>query len=237
MNSTGRKFDRCRTSKRYCAEKLCCKSEITEACFHCEECGTDQCTDCATNIHKDGQRFEFHERKEIIPPSPDQLCQISFTPINRVCLKANYPDLHCEVCNLNFCFNCYDIYHKVAPRKTHRKIFYREYKQREAQKQLDNTIKPLSPVGTDDNSLTFVSCPQLKEDLYETSSMDSYNSVNSKQSQANSIPDLCLDSLGSHHSNLVAELAESQIDDASVNCQSFELLDDQENLKVHVVFQ
>lgn len=230
MTSVPRRFDRCRTSKRHCAEKLCCKSENCEATFHCDDCRTDQCYDCVTSIHKSRSKFEYHDRSNIVPPPLDQLCQISFVETNRQCAGINFADLHCEVCKVHFCFSCFDLHHK-GPRRTHRKVNYKDFRSREVQKNLETIVKPTSPVDTQDHSLTFVSCPQLAQVEEVVSSMDSFNSANSRHSQNGSMPDLCINST-ERMINLEEELAASQIDECLINSQSFMLLDGQENLQV-----
>lgn len=231
MTSVPRRFDRCRSSKRFCAEKLCCKSEKAEATFHCDDCNTDQCYDCVTSIHQHNSKFEFHDRSHIVPTSFELLCQISTADSSRQCTGLNFADLHCEICNINFCFTCFEFYHR-GPRRTHRKTSFKDFKARESQRNLETIVKPISPVDTEDTSLTFVSCPQIQIDQEVTSSMDSFNSVNSRHSQNGSIPDLCLNSNEKDIINIEEELAASQIDEYHYNSRSFMLLDGQEKLQV-----
>lgn len=250
MAAAPRKISRTRSSKRYCKEKFCCKTENTEAFYYCEDCGSDQCSECDETIHKISVKFEFHDRRKLDPPSPEELCLISKIS-NLVCGEENFADLRCEVCALNFCFSCFDDYHK-GNRKTHRKISFKEFKQRQLQKQLDSPIKPSSPLQSDDDSLTFMSCPQLQDQFIDialhqsedsvvklvrnnqTESMNSFSSAQSDHSQPSSIPDICL-SAGNEMSNIEAELAESIMDlnDPYENLKSFMLINDQEVIQVN----
>lgn len=235
MTSNVKRSFKTRTSRQFCQEKLCCRFEETEAELVCEECGTYQCKDCETAIHTQG-KYEFHDRRPIQPPPAEDLCQYSRVQSKTKCAELNFADLRCEVCQLNYCFSCFDLYHK-GPRKTHRKLTFKEYKNR-TQKALDSPILPISPIGNDDDSLTFVTLPQITDEysaqnlLVENSeSMNSFSSAKSDHSQRSSIPDL-LNSMENHSIDVEAELAESQIDDEFSSCQSFMLINDQEILKV-----
>lgn len=250
MAAVLRKNSRTRSSKRYCKEKFCCKTENTEAFYHCEDCGTDQCCECDETIHKISVKFEFHDRRKLDPTPSEELCQIDKVQNLLVCEEENYADLRCEVCALNFCFSCFDDYHK-GNRKTHRKTFFKEFRQRQLQKQLNNPLKPSSPLQSDDDSLTYMSCPQLLDqvididlqltehleaqpaDTTQTESMNSFSSAQSDHSQHSSIPDICL-SAGNEMSSLEAQLAESIIDlnDPYDNVKSFMLINDQEVIQI-----
>ena len=204
MASASRKTklsNRSRSSKRFCKEKFCCRSEETEARFHCFECDSDQCFDCDESIHGSNIKYEFHDRRLIEPAPADQLCQIHLTNANSTCRDINYADQRCVICDLNFCFACFDTFHK-GTKKTHRKITFKEFQQRELQKALNDPVKPNSPVGNhDDDSLTYVTLPQTETDIPvidavvdsgETDSMTSFSSAKSDHSQPSSIPDICL---------------------------------------------
>lgn len=237
MSSKDKKYRRCRSSKRFCEEKLCCKSVTAEAFFQCDECGTFQCFDCATTLHTIEGKFSGHIYEEVKPYLAEELCQIYKINQKLKCERINFSDVHCEKCDVNFCFSCFDLYHK-GPNKSHKKLTIKEFKQKQETLYshfVNQPIQPVSPLNGDNDSLTFVSCPQLDQLLEDTdSNMESFDSANSQQlpRQTSSIPDLCLDSLDKDMTaNLEHELAASMIDDGP-DIQSFMLLDDQENLQV-----
>lgn len=256
MAAVLKRNSRTKSSKRYCKEKFCCKTENTKAFIHCEDCDTDQCTECDEAIHKISIKFEFHDRRKLDPPPFEDLCQIGKTQNwLLVCEEENFADLRCEVCALNFCLSCFDDYHK-GNKKTHRKIFFKEFRQRQLQDQLNNHIKPSSPLEREDDSLTFMSCPQLQDQFPDFSphqtevsdskiysnnqseSMNSFSSAKSDHSQPSSIPDICL-SAGNEMSSIEAQLAESIIDlnDPYDNIKSFMLINDQEIIQVSISTQ
>ncbi|CAG2203504.1 ZFYVE1 [Mytilus edulis] len=225
---------RTRTSKRFCAEKLCCRSESTVATFHCEDCGSDQCEDCCETIHSTNVSFELHDRNVIKGPHHSELCQISKILPSKICIDENFADLWCEVCCISFCNYCFEVFHKLSSRKTHRKISFKEHKLREQQKAeetlhmniqsmpLPMNIQPLalSPVS-DDDSLTYISFPQEESNIAM---------INTTQVQSvNIIPDLCVNT---NDDDIINTLAESMIESEYDEIASFMLLDDQEQLKV-----
>ncbi|KAK3093425.1 hypothetical protein FSP39_015565 [Pinctada imbricata] len=245
MASPTKRVFRTKSSKRFCKEKFCCRSENTEARYHCFECGTDQCSDCDDSIHSTNIKYEFHDRRLIEPVPEEQLCQIHLTVLGVKCFEQNYADQRCIDCNLNFCYLCFDRFHK-STKKVHKKVSFKEFKQKELQKAWNDPIKPYSPIGIDDTSLTYVTLPQIGEELKRdtiesagTDSMTSFSSAKSDHSHPSSIPDICLSvekEIG-EQTSLEARLAESFIEDNETNdlysdVNSFMLLDDQETLKI-----
>ena len=215
-----RKF-RTKSSKRYCSEKLCCRSETTVATVHCDDCGSDQCEDCCETIHSTNVNFEFHDRNVIKSPHYSELCQISKILPSKTCIDANFADLWCEICCISFCNYCFEVYHKLPSRKTHRKISFKEHKLREQQKVESMNIQPISPVSDSEDSLTYISFPQEEA----TAAM-----INTTQVEPVNMPDLCVNT---SNDDIVNTLAESMIDSEYDEVTSFMLLDDQEFLKVY----
>lgn len=217
-----RKF-RTKTSQRFCSEKLCCRSETTIANNHCVDCGTDQCEDCSEAIHSANVSFEFHEKRPIEKPPVSDLCDIKCVLPSKSCIQENFADLWCEVCCARFCNYCFDNYHKLPSKKTHRKISFKEHQSRELllYEQSQMNIQPLSPIS-DDDSLTYVSFPQEEA---------STTMINSTRIHPVNIPDLCAEA---SCEDLVNDLAESMLDSENEEVSSFMLIDDQESLKVHV---
>lgn len=230
MAAASKRKYRTRSSKRRCQEKFCCLTEGAVADFHCNQCKTDQCADCETSLHKSKLEFSFHDRLPIEPPPYEELCQIASLLNNLDCEDRNFADLHCDICERNFCFQCFDVYHSVESRKTHRKLSFKEFKHRQQVPAYD-TIKPLSPVSLDDNTLTFVSFPQNFDVNCGTESMMSFNSCHSDQSQT-SIPDILSSEPIGDMLALTKELEESFIDERYQDCDSFLLVDEQECLQV-----
>lgn len=231
MAAAGKRRYRTRSSKRYCQEKFCCLTEGAIAEYHCNQCKTDQCQDCDLSLHKSKLEFGFHDRQQIEPPPYEELCQIASLLSNLDCEDRNFADLRCENCDRNFCLQCFDNYHNSKDsRKTHRKITFKEYKHRQQSAVLE-PIKPLSPLSLEDNSLTYISCPQVTE---STDSMTSYNSIHSDHSQT-SIPDLISSDSKTDMISLTRDLEESQIDERYLDCESFLLVDEQEMLQVTCV--
>lgn len=202
--------------------------------FHCKECKTYQCAKCETALHKSRLEFSFHERVTTELPPYEELCQIASLLSNLECEDRNFADLRCENCERNFCFHCFDTYHSKDSRKTHRKLTFKEFRHRQQQAKAEE-IKQLAPLSAEDDSLTFISLPQAREVVSESSdSMMSYNSIHSNHSQS-SIPDLI--SSGSELKpdlqSLTKELEESQIDERYLDCESFLLVDEKEDLQVN----
>lgn len=230
MASVSKRKYKTRSSKRHCQEKFCCLKEGAIADFHCRQCKTDQCPSCEISLHKSKLEFSFHDRQPIEPPPYEELCQIASLLNNLDCEDRNFADLHCDVCERNFCFQCFDTYHSRESRKGHRKITVKEFKQRQLVPEQD-TIKPLSPVSQDDNSLTFISFPQTLDTTCSSESMLSFNSCHSDHSQT-SIPDIISSEPKSDMHALSRELEMSQIDERYQDCESFLLVDEQESLQV-----
>ena len=231
MAAVGKRKYRTRSSRRRCQEKFCCLTEEAVAEFHCNQCKTDQCPDCETSLHKSKLEFSFHERQPIEPPPYEELCQIASLLNNLDCEDRNFADLHCDICERNFCFQCFDVYHSTENRKTHRKLSFKEFQHRQKTHNFD-TIKPLSPVSLDDNTLTFVSFPQNFDNACNSESMTSFNSCHSDHSQT-SIPDIISTEPKSEMNLLAKELEESLIDERYLDCDSFLLVNEQECLQVH----
>lgn len=231
MAAVSKRKYRTRSSKRRCQEKFCCLVEGAAADYHCRQCKTDQCSDCETSLHKSKLEFSFHDRQCIEPPPYEELCQIASLLNNLDCEDRNFADLHCDICERNFCFQCFDSYHSKESRKTHRKLTFKEFKLRQKAPSFD-TIKPLSPISLDDNSLTFVSFPQNLDTTCSTESTMSFNSCHSDHSQ-NSIPDIISSEPKGDMFALTRELEESQIDERYLDCESFLLVDEQESLQVN----
>ncbi|WAR19886.1 ZFYV1-like protein [Mya arenaria] len=228
MASAHRRKYRTRSSKKYCDEKFCCLTEGAFAVFVCSQCKTNQCENCDSSLHKSKLEFSFHDRQQIELPPYEELCQIASLLNNLDCEDRNFADLHCDNCERNFCFQCFDIYHKDS-RKTHRKYTFKEFKHRQSES-TPEAIKPISPLEADDDSLTFLSCPQVSESF---ESMMSYNSFHSDTSQT-SIPDILPESAQTNSDMfaLTRALEESQIDDRYLDCESFLLVDEQECLQL-----
>ena len=216
---------RTRSSKQFCDEKLCCRSEATIATFHCEDCGSNQCKDCCESIHSTNINFELHDKSVIKSPHSSELCQISIPLPSKTCIDQNFADLWCEICCVNFCNYCFEVFHKLSSRKTHRKISFKEHKLREQQKleEASINIQPISPIldGDDSLSLTYVSFPQ------EEATVAMINTT--QQVHSGNIPDLCVNT---SNDDIINTLAESMIDSEYNEVASFMLIDDQEQLKV-----
>ncbi|XP_067682837.1 zinc finger FYVE domain-containing protein 1-like isoform X2 [Haliotis asinina] len=226
MRPTAKRSNRTKSSIRLCEEKLSCVVVNAEAVFTCSECKTAQCDKCEKSVHS-GIKFEFHNRRRLERPSQDQLCQ--GTASGTACVNRNYADVWCEDCKHRLCLDCFDKSHAQGRRKTHTKISVNEY-QRRQQLALQDTVKPLSPVSDNDDSLTYVSCPQ-EINLEENMSFASFHSDHSHPSSGGSIPDICQDT---NEVNLMArEMDAFLLDDGRyTECQSFELANDQEELQV-----
>lgn len=216
---------RTRSSKQFCDEKLCCRSEATIATFHCEDCGSNQCKDCCESIHSTNINFELHDKSVIKNPHSSELCQISIPLPSKTCIDQNFADLWCEICCVNFCNYCFEVFHKLSSRKTHRKISFKEHKLREQQKleEASMNIQPISPISDGDEclSLTYVSFPQ------EEATVAMINTT--QQVHSGNIPDLCVNT---SNDDIIDTLAESMIDSEYDEVASFMLIDDQEQLKV-----
>ncbi|KAL8583835.1 hypothetical protein ACOMHN_040304 [Nucella lapillus] len=237
---------KCRTSRQYCQEKLCCPHPVTEAAYFCRDCNSAQCQDCDKDIHSRKVSFEFHDRRTLEPPPENQLCQANI--LNIVCKDRNFADVWCENCRVTFCFDCYSAFHQN--RKQHVNISFVHYQKREREKAAADalataaatqlTIKPTSPVGGD--NLTFCSFPQnsVSEEALQTDS--DFNSANmtmasthsiSSTSSGHSMPDLCHGA-----ENLISreiDGVDSNDDSHSVDgpsAKSFLLVDDKEELQV-----
>ncbi|KAH3850854.1 zinc finger FYVE domain-containing protein 1-like [Dreissena polymorpha] len=231
MATLNKRKYRTRSSKKHCEEKFCCLTEGAVAFYFCIQCKTNQCQNCESEIHKSKLKFDFHDRQSIDSPPYEDLCQIASLLNNLECEDSNFADLHCDNCERNFCRYCFDVYHNKDSRKTHRKYSVKEYRQRQAEAAAIKacSLKPLSPVSQFDDSLTFLSCPQISDSLEDSGMM--YNSVHSDISQ-NSIPDLLTDSNKQDMHSLTKALEESQIDEQYADCDSFLLVDEQETLQV-----
>ncbi|KAL4238677.1 Zinc finger FYVE domain-containing protein 1 [Mactra antiquata] len=215
---------RTKSSKKYCQEKFCCLTDKAIAEFTCIQCKTDQCSSCESALHKSKLEFSFHDRTKIECQPFEELCQIASLLNDLDCPDVNFADLRCEICERNFCLQCFDIYHKKESRKTHRKITFKEYKHRQ-----ESAIKLLSPLLTDSDSLPFASCVQTTESF---DSMLSFNSLNSDNS-VSSTPDLLPTEPRSDLISLSRELEDCQIDERFQDCTSFLLVNEQETLQVN----
>ena len=236
MTSIQKRRYRTRSSKRLCQEKFCCLTEGASAEFYCVDCKTDQCSSCVSSIHKSKLDFNFHERKYIEPPPYEELCQIaSLLQPNLDCTDRNFADLRCEICERNFCFQCFDIYHLKDGKKGHRKLSFKEYKQRQliAAAAAGHSLKPVLPLSVEDDSLTYVSFPQ-SQSTESSDSMQSFNSIQDSGHSQTSIPDIILSEPKSDMLSLTRALEECQVDNRYTNCKSFLLVDEQENLQVGI---
>lgn len=216
---------RTKSSKKYCEEKFCCLTEKAVAEFSCIQCKTNQCPSCESALHKSKLEFSFHDISRIENPPFEELCQIASLLNDLDCDDLNFADLRCENCDRNFCLRCFDIYHKKESRKTHRKISFKEFKHRQ-----QAAVNTLSPVG-DNESLTFISCPQIIE---SSDSMTSFNSFHS-DSSLTSTPDLLVSEPRTDMISITKELEDCQIDERFQDCASFLLVDEQEILQVIIV--
>ncbi|KAL5009073.1 hypothetical protein ScPMuIL_014654 [Solemya velum] len=233
MSTQTRKTKRSKSSIKYCGEKLCCSAENSEAQLVCDQCKTSQCLNCESEIHKANGKFEFHDRHILEPPPFEELCQSACLLTSVACADKNFADLHCQNCQLNYCYDCFDLIHKQGVKKTHRKISFREYRHREFQHtSISPVIKPISPLSPTDNSLTFISCPQDQESQ-DPDSM-SFASFTSDHSSPGSIPDICM-STEKDSTDMIKELQESLLEDENdqyCKSRSFMLTDDQEILQI-----
>lgn len=234
MSTQSRKTKRSKTSIRYCGEKLCCAAEKSEGQLFCDQCRTAQCSNCESEIHRSNGKFEFHDRHILEPPPFEELCQSACLLTSVSCIDKNFADLHCQNCQLNYCYDCFDLIHKQGVKKTHRKISFREYKHREFRHiSISPVIKPISPLSATDNSLTFVSCPQEQE-ADDPDNM-SFASFTSDQSSPGSIPDICM-SAEKDNTAMLKDLQDSLLEDKyeqHSKSRSFMLTDDQEILQVY----
>jgi hypothetical protein len=205
--------------------------------------------------------LEFHDRRTIEPPPANLLCEAPY--LNFECKDRNFADVWCENCCVGFCFDCFTDYHKNR-RKNHVSISFVYYQKRErearaAEEAFQLTIKPTSPLGVGDDSLTFCSFPQETtplETLTSDSEFDSakasmagahlHSSVSSGQS---SMPDLCP---GAELDMLASQLEEAGLDEdaqpdsvsykdansrqSTSSARSFLLVDDKEELQVQSLF-
>lgn len=245
---------KCRTSKRFCEEKLSCPDLVSEAAYYCRDCNSHQCQNCERDIHSRKVSFEFHDRRTVEPPSPTVLCQALIFGI--VCKNRNFSDVWCENCNAGFCFECHSNYHQNRKQHVHVSFAYYEKRERErervrAEETFPSTqevlsIKPNSPVYPNDDTLTFCSFPQgtsqSQAQDFESARMSfSRNSSVHSNGSNHSMPDLCPDT---DLRQLTTELAEAGMDDsfydettsASVklpsSVKSFLLVNDREELQV-----
>ncbi|KAK3597426.1 hypothetical protein CHS0354_040164 [Potamilus streckersoni] len=226
-------YKKSRSSKKVCEEKFCCLTEGAEGDLVCEQCKTNQCQACEAAIHKSKPHFEFHDRRPLKPPPYEELCQIASVDDSE-CPGKNFADLRCYTCQRNFCFKCFDCYHKKYIKKQqHKKTSIKEYNKEKLERELlerAEAIKPISPLASGDDSLTFISCPQN----FDSDDGMSYASFHSDKSQlSGSIPDLCFPVEKELEMQSVTKaLEESMIDEHYENCHSFMLADEQENLMV-----
>ncbi|XP_076442869.1 zinc finger FYVE domain-containing protein 1-like isoform X2 [Babylonia areolata] len=233
---------KCRTSRQYCQEKLCCPNPSTVAAYFCKECNSAQCQECDKDIHSRKVSFEFHDRRTIEPPPDSLLCQAG--RVNIVCKNRNFADVWCENCHHTFCFDCYSDYHHNR-KQQHVNISFAHYQKRERERAAQDAaaatqlaIKPMSPVG--DGTLTFCSFPQnspseetlpTRESGFDTAIM-TMASTHSIGSSGNSMPDLCP---GPDMNLMGRELEGVDINDDSVDgprAKSFLLVNDKEELQV-----
>ena len=260
MKPVTKRRPRTKSSKQFCEEKLCCPLIDSEAKIFCEDCNSAQCLSCEKGIHSTKLKYDFHIRKQlpIIPESI--LCQGKV--LNLVCQDKNFPDLWCEHCKVQLCYTCYDLYHKTDRRKQHINVSIShhqkkllEEKQREKDTielhdsselyqdamSLTDTINPVVPFSSiGDGSMTYCSFPQESEDnfIYPTGT-STYTNANTNmndttmpkpkprythQQVSNSNYDVSNDLQR-------ASLEDSMFDDIS---KSFELIDEQEILKVSI---
>lgn len=150
-----------RSSIVFCSEKYSCVADRAEAEYECDHCRSFQCSACEGRLHEIA-RHSFHERKRLVRPPPDKLCQ------QPSCDERNFADVKCESCGLRLCFDCDRKTHLT--KKTHRRIPILDNKKSLALGGLNDLIlsqhdtvtpiKPLSPLSDHDDSLTFVSLPQ-----------------------------------------------------------------------------
>ena len=256
MRPQPKRRQKCKTSRQYCQEKLCCPDPITEAAYFCKDCNSAQCQYCERDIHLRKVSFEFHDRRTIEPPPASLLCQARY--FNIECKDRNFADVWCEVCRITFCFDCFAEYHKNR-KQQHISISFVHFQKRESERKAAEaasaatqlTIKPTSPLGAGDDTLTFCSFPQeqcelppetLTTDSDFSSAKMSTTSVHSNGSSVHSMPDLCP---GAAMDMLTSQLEQAGLDDESVYgdangstrlassaVQSFLLVDDREELQV-----
>jgi len=108
-----------RSSVVYCNEKYACSSDRSKASFTCEQCRTDQCEECEHRLHE-LTRYTFHDRRRIVPPPADSLCD---PPGTLGCQSRNLADLICQDCNWRrYCFDCDVKTHRGKPASTHHRV-------------------------------------------------------------------------------------------------------------------
>ncbi|XP_038073973.1 zinc finger FYVE domain-containing protein 1-like [Patiria miniata] len=102
-------------SKRICQERFSCNGSKAE--FDCFDCGTRQCSECATRLHASDPRFVDHDRvriqQPVFPPSVQQ-CGMWCNPIN----PAEYS---CIECKGVLCGECNRVFHRGKLSKHHRR--------------------------------------------------------------------------------------------------------------------
>ena len=261
MSSRTKRPPKTRTSKKFCGEKFACEGENAEAEYECEQCGSFQCSNCERLIHEKSTKYVIHDRSRLRAPSAEVLCQMS-------CENKNFADVRCENCAMTFCNACNEKVHSQGRRKSHKRVPFKSVglnssilNDAAGSAEVYPPIKPSSPLGDDDDSLTFFTMPQTGLHYDVTGAMEddhfsSMNSNSSKKSQTpmctQNIPDVAA-SIGSELDAL--DLSEGKVKDDhqlkiatgtsprkqsedSLNndvfgqCSSFLVADQNENLKV-----
>ncbi|XP_050408229.2 zinc finger FYVE domain-containing protein 1 [Patella vulgata] len=184
----GSKKSSCRSSIRTCEEKYSCETINPEAIVFCLECNSAQCLKCDSGIHS-LKKNQNHTRENLPTPNAELLCQIS--ELGGTCKNKNYADFFCQTCFYRLCSECNDKYHLRSDktnRKHHIRITMKEHMKKGDNKQACDKLMPLSPVAFDDDSLTYITCPQQDNfadgTKYQTQSF---------HSDSSSIPDICQD--------------------------------------------
>ena len=259
MSGKIKRNPRTRSSKQFCQEKFSCDGERIVAKYVCEECGTLQCEDCEVKLHE-LTKFVFHDRKPLLEPPAEKLCQLS-------CEEKNFADVRCTNCELNFCHACYDKMHNHGRRRQHEKVTMKEASKRQTQNDSKTAamsipteqaekaevklkeppsangiepIKPNSPLS-DDDSLTYVTMPQTQNHFEDDSSIAILDTTSSCDSHSNmpdvidlEIRDIYTNSDATFGSNRTKPQSTAEIDEEIYSsCKSFLLADQHEYIQVY----
>jgi len=189
-----------RPSASYCRERFACARAKALASYECEECETEQCDDCERQLHED-RKYAAHSRRKIRQVSPERLCEAKLP-----CEPRNFADVVCIDCgNCRYCFDCDRKVHcakSSSPRAStvklsnHRRepFSYPSHQTfpgypassvadpNEPSGLLSSPVKTLSPLSSNDDSLTFFSLPQSEAQCEVTDMSDRIETVTKSSS-------------------------------------------------------
>lgn len=169
---TGAPDKKVRCSVTLCNEEYACAvGREAEASFTCEQCRTNQCTECERRLHE-LSRYADHNRHPLVPPDPNALCN---SPSSICCRPRNFADLVCDDCDNQgrFCFDCDARYHISQPLSTHRRRPCEEYLARRNYETTRVHNESNSPVS--DDSLPYFSLPNSSAVVCQN--IDNHNSA------------------------------------------------------------